>query len=65
MGEAKRRKQTDPNYGKKPRPLPQNKKKGFNIRNFDVTKISKTELLIWILLIGVATATFLVTGTLQ
>lgn len=55
MGEAKRRKETDPNYGKVAQKRPA--KKGFNPK-FDPKKISPTEWVIWAVLFGTAAATF-------
>lgn len=62
MGEAKRRKATEPDYGKKPKAPPKPKKRRFN---FDIQKISKTEMVIWAGLIGAAAATFFWTNSLQ
>ncbi|MEO0457033.1 MAG: hypothetical protein AAF152_10715 [Cyanobacteria bacterium P01_A01_bin.114] len=57
MGEAKRRQQQDPNYGKvKRKPVAKNKLKK---KIFDTSKLSKTELVIWAVLLGAAVATFL------
>lgn len=57
MGEAKRRQENDPNYGKVKQKLPAKNKLKKNI--FDISKLSKTELIIWAVLLGAAVATFL------
>ncbi|MEM7794942.1 MAG: hypothetical protein AAF579_10905 [Cyanobacteria bacterium P01_C01_bin.118] len=53
MGEAKRRKDTDPNYGKVAKKLPQ--PAWFK---FDPKKITPTEMLIWAILMGGTAAVF-------
>ena len=65
MGEAKRRKATDPDYGKKAQSLPKAKKQGFSLGKFNFKKISKTEMIIWAVLLGGTAATFIWTSTLQ
>lgn len=65
MGEAKRRKQTDPDYGKKRQAPPQPKQPFFKLPKFDLKKMSRTELIFWVAAMGVALATFVWTGTLQ
>lgn len=60
MGESKRRKERDPDYGKKSKPRPQKKK-----LRFDISSISRTEMIIWAVLFGVLLATFAWTYTLQ
>lgn len=55
MGEAKRRKQTDPNYGKVAQKRPQDKRFKFK---FDPKTISPIEWVIWAVLFGTAAATF-------
>jgi hypothetical protein len=65
MGEAKRRKEQDPNYGKKRQAPPTAKNKGFSLSNFDIRKISKTELIVWAVFFAIAVGTFVWTGTLQ
>jgi hypothetical protein len=53
MGESKRRKETDPNYGKVKRKSPIEKKQ----KRFDLSKISRTEWIIWAVLLGTVLAT--------
>jgi hypothetical protein len=65
MGEAKRRKEQDPNYGKKRQTPPTPKRQGLSLKNFDITKISKTEIIIWSIFFVVAVGTFIWTGTLK
>lgn len=60
MGESKRRKEQDPNYGKKSQPPRQQKKP-----RFDIASISRTELIIWTVMFGILLATFAWTYTLQ
>ncbi|MEM9162099.1 MAG: hypothetical protein AAGC54_03400 [Cyanobacteria bacterium P01_F01_bin.4] len=57
MGEAKRRQAQDPKYGKVKQKLPAKNK--IKPKLFDTSKISKTELIIWAVLLGAAVATFL------
>lgn len=54
MGEAKRRKEQDPNYGKVTQKRP--KEKRFK---FDPKRITSTEMIIWALLFGGTAAVFL------
>ncbi|MEM6255539.1 MAG: hypothetical protein AAF821_21705 [Cyanobacteria bacterium P01_D01_bin.156] len=55
MGEAKRRQESDPNYGKVPQKRP--KKKRFSL-NLDPKQVSPIEWVIWAVLFGTAAATF-------
>ena len=61
MGEAKRRKENDPKYGKVKRPSPTEKKKSL----FDPSKISKTEWFLWAGLFAGTVGVFLWTYTLS
>ena len=60
MGEAKRRKETDPTYGTKKQDPPKPKS-----RRFDLKSISKTEWIVWAVLFGLLAATFAWTNPLQ
>ncbi|NEP17561.1 MAG: hypothetical protein F6J97_11750 [Leptolyngbya sp. SIO4C1] len=53
MGEAKRRKAQDPSYGKVKQKRSDKKKR------FDISKISRTELIIWAVLLGMVLSTFI------
>lgn len=54
MGEAKRRQENDPNYGKvKQKRLPKSSKSKWSIQN-----VSKSEMIIWAVIFGAAAATF-------
>lgn len=57
MGEAKRRQETDPNYGK----VPQKQPKARRRFKFDPKRITPTEMLIWAALFGSTAAVFLST----
>ena len=52
MGEAKRRKENDPNYGK----VPQKKPKKSKPFKFDIKSISPLEWLVWAVLFGTTAA---------
>jgi hypothetical protein len=54
MGEAKRRQEQDPNYGKVPQKRPK-----VNRFKFDPKRITSTEWLIWAVLFGGTAAVFL------
>lgn len=54
MGEAKRRQETDPNYGK----VPQKRPKASRFK-FDPKRITPTEMLVWAVLLGGTAAVFL------
>lgn len=56
MGEAKRRQEQDPNYGKVPQKRP--KKDRFNFK-FDPKRITPTEMAIWAVLLGSTLAVFM------
>ncbi|MDA0269257.1 MAG: hypothetical protein O2890_03730 [Cyanobacteria bacterium] len=60
MGEAKRRQETDPNFGKKAKAPSKSASKGKEPM-FSLKKVSKTEWIIWAVLFGAATATFVAT----
>ncbi|MEM7062295.1 MAG: hypothetical protein AAF572_03930 [Cyanobacteria bacterium P01_B01_bin.77] len=55
MGEAKRRKENDPNYGKVPQKQPKTRRR----LRFDPKRITPTEMLIWAVLFGGTAAVFL------
>ena len=55
MGEAKRRKNADPNYGKVAKKLPKSSRFKFK---FDPKKITPTEMIIWAVLLGSTAAVF-------
>jgi hypothetical protein len=59
MGEAKRRKQSDPDYGKKPQGLPS--KTGKKGSRLGLDKVSKGEWIVWAVLLGMLAATFAAT----
>ncbi|MEO0396866.1 MAG: hypothetical protein AAF243_12880 [Cyanobacteria bacterium P01_A01_bin.137] len=62
MGEAKRRKESDPNYGKVAQKRP--KQNGFKL-NLDPRNISPTEMIIWAVLFGTTAAVFVGTYVWQ
>lgn len=63
MGEAKRRKQADPDYGKKSKPAPKlSKKKAGNF--LGLKNVSKTEWIVWAVLLGALAATFAATSAM-
>ncbi|PSN16015.1 hypothetical protein C7271_20490 [filamentous cyanobacterium CCP5] len=64
MGEAKRRKQADPDYGKKPKPAAK-PSAGKGSRNLlGLKNVSKTEWIVWAVLLGVLAATFAATSAM-
>lgn len=63
MGEAKRRKQSDPDYGKKPQAPPQRGGKSKGGR-FGLQNISKGEWIVWAVLLGMLAATFAATQSM-
>lgn len=60
MGEAKRRQETDPSYGKKAKAPSKSASKGKGPM-FSLKQVSKTEWVIWAVLFGAAAATFVMT----
>ena len=62
MGEAKRRKATDPNYGKVAQKRPKPNRFKFK---FDPKNITKTEMVLWAVLFGGTAAVFFGTYFLQ
>ncbi len=62
MGEAKRRKESDPNYGKVAQKRP--KQNSFKL-NLDPRTISPTEMVIWAVLFGTTAAVFVGTYVWQ
>ena len=62
MGEAKRRKETDPNYGKVAQKRPNTNRFKFK---FDPKKITSTEMILWALLFGGTAAVFFGTYFLE
>ena len=60
MGEAKRRQETDPNYGKKAK-APSKSESKKKEPMFSLKKVSKTEWIIWAVLFTVATVSFILT----
>ncbi|NJN22750.1 MAG: hypothetical protein HC812_18240 [Leptolyngbya sp. RL_3_1] len=59
MGEAKRRQETDANYGKKAKA--QTKPSQRSVGRFSLKKVSKTEWIIWAVLFGVSFVAFIAT----
>lgn len=62
MGESKRRKEHDPNYGKVPQKRPKPNRFKFK---FDPKRITPTEMLLWAVLFGGTFAVFFGTYFLQ
>ena len=58
MGEAKRRKEQDPNYGKVPQKRPNSNRFKFK---FDPKRITRTEMILWAVLFAGTAAVFLST----
>lgn len=67
MGEAKRRKATDPDYGKKSKPAPAGKPLSLSgiINRLGINRVSRTELIIWAVFMGIALGTLLWSNSLS